>query len=56
MGDASITVGNVEVSHLYDLVAEMPMTLDQLFPTVPAEVWGPYRREVTPHLGVSALW
>src|SRR6266849_3218874 len=47
MGDSSITVGDVEISHLYDLVADFPFprTLDQAFPTVPAEAWEPYRRE-----------
>jgi glyoxylase-like metal-dependent hydrolase (beta-lactamase superfamily II) len=38
-------VGDVEISHLYDLVADFPMTLDKAFPTVPAEAWEPYRRE-----------
>ncbi len=40
-----ITVGDVEISHLYDLVADFRLTLDQAFPTVPAEAWEPYRRE-----------
>ena len=56
MGDASMTVGNVEVSHLYDLVADMPMTLDQLFPTVPAEAWEPYRREYPGLFGSGNTW
>ena len=45
MGTSRITVGDVEISHLYDLVADFPMTLDHLFPTVPAQAWEPYRRE-----------
>jgi glyoxylase-like metal-dependent hydrolase (beta-lactamase superfamily II) len=47
MGDSSITVGDVEISHLYDLVADFPFprTLDRAFPAVPAEAWEPYRRE-----------
>ena len=47
MGDSSITVGDVEISHLSDLVADFPFprTLDRAFPTVPAEAWEPYRRE-----------
>ena len=47
MGDSSITVGDVEIRHLYDLVADFPFprTLDRAFPAVPAEAWEPYRRE-----------
>ena len=56
MADRSMIVGNVEVSHLYDLVADMPMTLDQLFPTVPAEAWEPYRREYPGLFGSGNTW
>ncbi len=45
MGYSSITVGDVDIAHLYDLMADFPMTLDQAFPTVPSEAWEPYRRE-----------
>src|ERR1700752_1597317 len=44
MSDTRIKVGDVEVSHLYDLVADFGLTWDQAFPTVPAEAWEPYRR------------
>ena len=44
-GASSITVGDVQISHLYDLVADFPMTMDKAFPTVPAEAWQPYRRQ-----------
>ena len=43
MSDSRITVGDVEISHLYDLVADWPITLDQVFPNVPDEAWEPYR-------------
>jgi glyoxylase-like metal-dependent hydrolase (beta-lactamase superfamily II) len=56
MGDGRITVGDVEVSHLYDLVADFPMTLDQLFPTVPAAAWEPYRREYPSLFGPGNTW
>ena len=56
MGDGRMTVGNVEVSHLYDLVADFAMTLDQLFPTVPAEAWEPYRREYPSLFGPGNAW
>src|SRR5687768_2286135 len=56
MGDASMTVGNVEVSHPYDLVADMPMTLVQLFPTVPSAAWEPYRREYPGLFGSGNAW
>src|SRR5258708_38084219 len=45
VGDSKITVGDVEISHLYDLVADWPITLDQVFPKVPDQAWEPYRRE-----------
>jgi glyoxylase-like metal-dependent hydrolase (beta-lactamase superfamily II) len=51
-----MTVGNVEISHLYDLVADMPLTLDQLFPTVPSEAWEPYRREYPGLFGAGNTW
>jgi glyoxylase-like metal-dependent hydrolase (beta-lactamase superfamily II) len=46
-GASSITVGDVQISHLYDLIADFPFprTLDQAFPAVPAEAWQPYRRQ-----------
>src|SRR4051812_20429749 len=49
-------VGNVEVSHLCALVADMPMTLDKLFPTVPSEAWEPYRREYPGLFGAVNTW
>jgi glyoxylase-like metal-dependent hydrolase (beta-lactamase superfamily II) len=56
MSDGSMTVGNVEVSHLYDLVADFPMTLEQLFPTVPPAAWEPYRREYPSLFGPGNAW
>lgn len=56
MSDGRMTVGNVEVRHLYDLVADFPLTLDQLFPTVPSEAWEPYRREYPSLFGPGNAW
>src|SRR5262245_3347710 len=56
VGDHGMTVGNVEVTHLYDLVADFGMTLDQLFPTVPAEAWEPYRRAYPSLFGEGNTW
>jgi glyoxylase-like metal-dependent hydrolase (beta-lactamase superfamily II) len=56
MADSRITVGDVEVSHLYDLVADFPLTLDQLYPTVPVEAWEPYRREYPSLFGPGNAW
>ena len=56
MGDSRITVGSVEVSHLYDLVVDYPMTLDQLFPNVSAEAWEPHRREHPSLFGPGNAW
>ena len=52
----SMTIGNVEVTHLYDLVADFRMTLDQLFPTVPAGAWEPYRRAYPSLFGEGNAW
>jgi glyoxylase-like metal-dependent hydrolase (beta-lactamase superfamily II) len=54
--DHRMTVGNVEVTHLYDLVADFGMTLDQLFPTVTAEAWEPYRRAYPSLFGEGNAW
>jgi len=51
-----MTVGNVEISHVYDLVADFPLTLDQLFPNVPAEASEPYRRDYPELFGAGNAW
>jgi glyoxylase-like metal-dependent hydrolase (beta-lactamase superfamily II) len=56
MVDHKMTVGNVEITHLYDLVADFGMTLDQLFPTVPTEAWEPYRRAYPSVFGEGNAW
>ena len=56
MGDGRITVGSVQISHLYDLVVDFPLTLDQLFPSVPAEAWEPYRRAYPDLFGPGNAW
>lgn len=56
MSDGKMTVGNVEISHLYDLVADFPLTLDQLFPAVPAEAWEPYRQAYPELFGPNNAW
>jgi glyoxylase-like metal-dependent hydrolase (beta-lactamase superfamily II) len=45
MSDSRINVGDVEITHLYDLVANFGLTMDQAFPSVPREAWEPYRRK-----------
>jgi hypothetical protein len=39
MSDNRITVGDVEISHLYDLVANLRLPLYHAFPPVPADAW-----------------
>jgi glyoxylase-like metal-dependent hydrolase (beta-lactamase superfamily II) len=56
MGDGRLAVGTVEVHHLYDLVADFPITLDQLFPSVPTEAWEPYRLEHPSLFGPGNTW
>jgi hypothetical protein len=45
MSRSRITVGDVEIRQLYDLVADFPIPLDHAFPAASAEAWEPYRRE-----------
>jgi glyoxylase-like metal-dependent hydrolase (beta-lactamase superfamily II) len=56
MADGRMTIGDVEVGHLYDLVVDFPMTLDQVFPGVPAEAWEPYRRAYPSLFGSDNTW
>src|SRR5262245_50616037 len=56
MGDGRISVGNVEVRHVYDLIVDFPVTLDQLFPTMSIEAWEPYRREYPDLFGPGNTW
>ena len=44
MGDGRMIIGDVEISHVYDLIVDFPLTLGQLFPTTSSEAWEPYRR------------
>src|SRR5262245_29948482 len=56
MGDGRISIGNVEISHVYDLIVDFPVTLDQLFPTMSAETWEPYRRRYPNVFGAGNTW
>src|SRR5688572_17533937 len=56
MGDGRMAVGNVEISHVCDLIIDFPLTLDQLFPTVSSEAWEPYRREYPGVFGPDNTW
>ena len=42
MGESKLTVGNVEILDITDIVADFPMPLSQVFPDVPSEAWAPY--------------
>jgi hypothetical protein len=56
MGSGTMTMGNVEISHGYDLIVDFPITLDQLFPTVSSEMWEPYRRAYPDLFGPGNAW
>lgn len=56
MGAGKMTVGNVEISHVCDLIVDFPLTLDQLFPTVSSEAWEPYRHEYPDLFGPGNTW
>lgn len=56
MGDGKVTIGNVQIMGLSDAVVDFPMTLDQLFPTVSAEAWEPYRRRYPGVFGGPNVW
>jgi glyoxylase-like metal-dependent hydrolase (beta-lactamase superfamily II) len=51
-----MTVGNVEISHVYDLIVDFPLPLDQLFPTMSVEAWEPYRRKYPDLFGPGNTW
>ena len=44
MAENKLFVGNVEVVPLTDNAGDFPMPLSQLFLTVPADAWGPFRQ------------
>jgi glyoxylase-like metal-dependent hydrolase (beta-lactamase superfamily II) len=44
MAANKLSVGNVEVLALTDHVGDFPMPLSQVFPTVPADAWAPFRQ------------
>jgi glyoxylase-like metal-dependent hydrolase (beta-lactamase superfamily II) len=44
MAENKLFVGNVEVLALTDHAGDFPMPLSQLFPTVPADAWEPFRQ------------
>jgi glyoxylase-like metal-dependent hydrolase (beta-lactamase superfamily II) len=44
VAENKLFVGNVEVLALTDYAGDFPMPLSQLFPTVPADAWEPFRQ------------
>lgn len=44
MAENKLFVGHVEVLALTDSAGDFPMPLSQLFPTVPADAWAPFRQ------------
>lgn len=42
MADSRLSVGNVEILDLTDIVLDFPMPLSQIFPDVPSDAWTPY--------------
>jgi hypothetical protein len=41
MGQATLTVGTVQVTALCDVTADFPDPLEEAFPTVAAAAWAP---------------
>jgi hypothetical protein len=44
MAEGKLTVGNVDILALTDGEGDFPFPLSQLFPSVPAEAWTPFRQ------------
>jgi glyoxylase-like metal-dependent hydrolase (beta-lactamase superfamily II) len=44
MAGNTLTVGNVDIVALTDAEVKFPMSLDQLFPNMPGDRWGPYQQ------------
>ena len=42
MAEGRLTVGNVEIVGLTDIVVDFPLSLSQMFPDVPPQAWAPY--------------
>ena len=55
-GENRLLVGNVEVFALTDGEQPYPFTLDQLFPTVPAEAWAPFHQRYPQAFAESDRW
>lgn len=56
MPDGRITIGNVEVIGLSDARGDFPRTLDDLFPSVPADAWIPYRQRYPSVFSGPNVW
>lgn len=56
MSDGKITVGNVQITGLTDAEIDMPVTLDQLWPTVPRDAWAPFRQRYPEAFGGPNVW
>ena len=56
MAESQITVGNVEVIGLSDAALDYRLTLDRIFPSVPAEAWEAYRQTYPATFGGRHVW
>jgi glyoxylase-like metal-dependent hydrolase (beta-lactamase superfamily II) len=56
MAGSQITIGKVRITGLSDAVLAHPLTLDRLFPSVPAEAWEGYRQGYPDAFVGSSAW
>ena len=56
MAEGKLSVGHVEVLALTDAEGDFPFPLSQLFPSVPAEAWGPFRQRYPELFSGPDIW
>jgi glyoxylase-like metal-dependent hydrolase (beta-lactamase superfamily II) len=56
MAEGKLTVGNVDILALTDGEGDFPFPLSQLFPSVPAEAWTPFRQSYPELFGGPDTW
>src|SRR5260370_8013823 len=45
MSDRNLIIGDVEILRIVDAIVDYPFPLDEFYPEVPVEAWGPWREQ-----------
>jgi glyoxylase-like metal-dependent hydrolase (beta-lactamase superfamily II) len=56
VSDGRLSIGNVQIVGLSDAAVDLSITLDQVFPGVTADAWGPYRARYPGVFGGPNVW